>query len=435
MEGQVDAPNPIELFWEQHKKPILTVIVLILAGVAAFYGKRHYDTVQRNRAAARFAQVTGLNRLITGNAPSRVDQFLRLDDDLAKVNLPDLESYISDEAPGTQYQPWAIWVAAKCYLLQKDLDAAEAKLKELKASFGDHILCTTTTNPPQVREPVEEEGNGKKDKGKDENDPGKEPELKPPVAGSPVDQLLAAIQSNRKFEKEHPGLFAPKEPDGKVVELLLNNTKVTVQLYEQAAPGHITQFLKLVREGFYDGQKVYKIQRDPADSRQEREPQLLHLGLLKTKETDDTAEWDRAAAEPSKTTLDFPTTEEFKKLSFFPGILAVENEKDGKTSGERVFLAANDCAGSMDGDYVILGKVMGGLTDLQALVKDTSFTSGDEAKAGVGKPSEPIEISISVAGEEKKPPPKQPEKNENKDGDKNREKGGGDKNPNKQNGR
>jgi hypothetical protein len=71
MEGQVDAPNPIELFWEQHKKPILTVIVLILAGVAAFYGKRHYDTVQRNIAASRFAQVTGLNHLITGSRVER----------------------------------------------------------------------------------------------------------------------------------------------------------------------------------------------------------------------------------------------------------------------------------------------------------------------------------------------------------------------------
>jgi len=435
MEGQVDAPNPIELFWEQHKKPILTVVVLILAGVAAFYGKQHYDAVQRNIESARFAQVTGLSRLISGNAPSRVDQFLRLDDDLAKVSLPDLESYITEEAPGTQYQPWAIWVAAKCYLLQKDPDAAEAKLKKLKASFPDHILCTTTPNPPQVREPVEEEGNGKKDKGEDKNDPEKEPELKPPVAGSPVDQLLAAIQRNREFETQHPGLFVPKEPDGTVVELLLDNIKVTVRLYEQAAPGHVTQFLKLVREGFYDGQKVYKIQRDPTDSRQKREPQLLHLGLLKTKETDDTAEWDRAATEPSKTTLDFPTTEEFKKLSFFPGMLAVENEKDGKTSGERVFLAANDCAGAMDGDYVILGKVMGGLKDLQAMVEDTSFTSADEGKAGVGKPSEAIEISISVAGEEKKPPPKKTPPPNDPEKDKDRDQKGGDKDPNKQNGR
>ncbi len=134
----------------------------------------------------------------------------------------------------------------------------------------------------------------------------------------------------------------------------------------------------------------------PLDSKLKREPQLLHLGLAKTKETGDTAEWDKAAAEASQTTLDFPTTEAAKKLSFFPGMLAAQNEKDGKTSGERLFLAANDCAGAMDGNFVILGKVIRGLEDLQGMLKSTGFSSGDEANAGVGKPGTPLEISIVV---------------------------------------
>ena len=217
------------------------------------------------------------------------------------------------------------------------------------------------------------------------------------MAGSPVDRLLSNIAGNRKFREQHPTLFVAQEPDGAVVELLLNDTKVVVQLYKDAAPAHTSHFLKLVKEGFYNGQKVYKIQRDPADSLWKREPQLIHLGLAKTKETNDTTEWDLAAAQPSQTTLDFPTTDQLKKLSFFPGMLAVENAKDGKTSGERVFLTANDCASSMDGDYVILGRVLEeSREDLKALVADTGFSSGDEAKAGVGKPAEVIEISILV---------------------------------------
>lgn len=393
MEGQVSAPNPLELFWEQHKKTILTIGVLLMAGLAAFYLKQHYDTVQRNIAASVFQARTGLDQLITSATPTRTRQFLELDLDLAQVNLAELEAYIANEAKGTPYEPWAIWVAANCHLVQEDPKAAETTLSKLKSSFPDHVLCTTTSYPPQVRAPVEKD---KKKSDKDKPDPQEKPELEPPVAGSPVDRLLANIASNRKFRAEHPALFKPQEPDGEVVELLLNNTKVVVQLYKEAAPAHTSHFLKLVKDGFYNGQKVYKIQRDPADSRRKREPQLVHLGLAKTKETIDFTEWDKAAAEPSTTTLDFPTTEQLRKLSFFPGMLAVENVKDGKTSGERVFLTANDCASSMDGDYVILGKVMAGLEELQALVRDETFSSGDEAKAGVGKPGTPIDISITT---------------------------------------
>ena len=409
MEGQVDTPNPVELFWEQHQKAIMAVAMVVLLGVAALYAKRHYDAVQRNLVASRFAEVTGLSLILTQKTQGRWSMFIDLDAHLAKVDRADLESYIAKEAP-VECRPWAIWVSAKCHLLHAEPDQAESRLTKLKESFPDHILCALQVYPPQTRDPVEEEGNGKKDKDKPKNPRDEKPVLLPPVSGSPVDQLLASIRDNRKFQKEHPGLFVPVEPKGKVVELLLNNTKVVVQLYEQAAPKHVEHFLKLVREGFYDRQKVYKIQRDPVDAKQPREPQLIHLGLAKTKETGDTAEWDKAAAEASQTILDFPTTEAAKKLSFFPGMLAAENEKDGKVSGERVFLAANDCAGSMDGSFVILGKVISDITELQKLVtEEINFTSGDEAKVGVGKPSEPIEISIGVRGEAKQPPRKQEE--------------------------
>ncbi len=409
LEGQVHGPNPVELFWEQHRKTIMAVATVVLLGVAAFYVKRHYDAVQRNLVASRFSEVTGLSHIITEKGQGRWGMFTDLDAHLAKVDRADLESYVAKEAPG-ECLPSAMWVSAKCHLLHAELDQAESQLSELKKSFPDHILCAPQVYPPQTRDPIEEEGNGKKDKDKPKNPRDEKPVLQPPVAGSPVDQLLASIQSNRKFQQEHPGLFVPVEPKGKVVELLLNNTKVVVQLYEQAAPKHTKHFLKLVREGFYDRQKVYKIQRDPVDAKQPREPQLIHLGLAKTKETGDTAEWDKAAAEASQTILDFPTTEAAKKLSFFPGMLAAENEKDGKVSGERVFLAANDCAGSMDGSFVILGKVISDITELQTLVtQEINFTSGDEAKVGVGKPSEPIEISISVQGEVKERPKKKEE--------------------------
>jgi len=394
MEGQVAAPNPLELFWEQHKKPILAVGLVLLAGVAAFYLKRHYDTVQRNLAASRFHFVTGLDQLITSATPSRTRQFLELDLDLAQVNLAELDDYIANEAKGTLYEPWAIWVAANSQLAQGDPKDAEARLNKLKGSFPKHVLCSKTDYPPQVRIPVEKDKDKKK-ADEDKPDPQEKPDLKPPGAGSPVERLLLTIASNRKFREQHLTLFEAPKPDGAVVDLLLNDTKVVVRLYKEAAPAHTSHFLKLVKDGFYNGQKVYKIQKDPADSRRQREPQLLHLGLAKTKETNDTTEWDRAAVEPSKTTLDFPTTEQLKKLSFFPGMLAVENEKDGKTSGERVFLTANDCASSMDGDYVILGKVVSGLEELQDLVRTAGFTSGDEDKAGVGKPATAIEISIT----------------------------------------
>lgn len=400
LEGQVTAPNPLELFWEQHRKLILTVGFVVLAAVAAYYLKERYDTEQRNIKAAYFHEVTGLDRLITNPAPSRMRQFTELDLDVSRVNLSQLDAYIADEARGTPYEPWALWAAANAHLVHHNAEAAEARLRQLKASFPDHILCAPSSYPPQVRTPADTDKDSKDKKGKQGKKEGKEtddePELAPPLAGSPVDRLLETIARNREFREQHPSLFEATEPDGPVVELLLGTTKVTVRLYKEAAPEHVQNFVKLVKDGFYNGQRVYRIQRDPQDSQQKREPQLLYFGLAKTKETDDITEWDRAASESSQTLLDFPTNKQHENLSFFPGMLAAQKEKDGKTSGERLFLTANDCASSLDGDYVILGKVVGGLKELQLLLEGTSFSSGDEAKAGIGRPGSDIEISASV---------------------------------------
>ena len=61
MQGQVDAPNPLELFWEQHQRKVKIAAFVAVLIIAAVWGKQYWNTLQRNKEAAAFAELLGLD--------------------------------------------------------------------------------------------------------------------------------------------------------------------------------------------------------------------------------------------------------------------------------------------------------------------------------------------------------------------------------------
>jgi cyclophilin family peptidyl-prolyl cis-trans isomerase len=74
--------------------------------------------------------------------------------------------------------------------------------------------------------------------------------------------------------------------------------------------------------------------------------------------------------------------------------VAAEQEKDGKSSGRRFFITANDCAGQYDGDYVIFGRVIRGGQHIQDIVSGDMLDETEE-NAGEGRPVEDIQVVSS----------------------------------------
>ena len=80
-----------------------------------------------------------------------------------------------------------------------------------------------------------------------------------------------------------------------------------------------------------------------------------------------------------------------KNLSFFPLMVAAEQEKEGKSSARRFFIAVNDCAADYDGEYVIFGRVIRGGEHITNIAQQDL---GDVAEdnAGEGRPGNELKV-------------------------------------------
>ncbi len=400
IEGQITAPNPIELFWEKNKRTVNALLVVLLLALVGNYGYRFWKQQQVNAEWSRFAKATKLDAGYTtdGAFASILDnpqyrmQFMNLylenvqtelttkmAQAIKETSISDLDKLIR-ERQGTAVEPLVIWIAANRAYLNDDWQGARTHLKDLQARFPEHFLCQSTDYPPQFRTDLNE--------GKEPAKDGKKP--KPNLAevqkGSLAAKLLAQVDANEKFRAEQKRLYAFEEPDPKPIITLevegLGNIKI--RLYSKLAPKHCEQFVKNIEEKFYEGQRIDEIRRRATGISVTSDAALeFHLGLANSKE-DDRTKWIK---EPGKK-LDW----EENSLSHFPGMVAAEAESEGKSSGERIWINANDCAGQRDGDRVIFGRVVEGLEIVERIV-DQPFATEAEGQSGAGKPRDNIRIS------------------------------------------
>ncbi len=268
------------------------------------------------------------------------------DEGFGSVSVPsasiigDVANQVSDSSAG----PWAKALEVGKRLRDDDLAGARAALDELKTNWPDHAL---------VRDPLFAR--------KGEDGPARS-------LANHVNSTVAALEA---WKEAHPFLFQqPALPaDAPRVRLNTSAGSMVVGLYEEYAPEHAANFLKLCKEGFYDGTKFHRVIADF----------MIQAGdpNSKTEESDENT-WGQGGP-------GFTLEPEVGSVWHFKGALAAAaTMAGGPTSGSQFYIVTGaDGRHELDGDYTVFGMLLEG--------EDVAATIEGGAVLG-DKPQEPVTI-------------------------------------------
>lgn len=415
MEGQLQGPSRLELFWENTKKVVYAGVAAAAVAITIHYAWQYKIRRDRSEAWTQLATKSGLEKGYGSPASnwSFLEPMIRRD---PKTGVQWLTSYFmgadaalvgslreqieaSDEAglkalaSGADARaPLALWALGHRAYAKSDFDGATAHFDDLKRRFPEHFLCKETAYPVQWRDEVPKPKEKAEDKDKSKPEPAT---LQPAKAGSEVGRVLEQIAAEKKFRAEHSEFFVAPEPDSPetLVFEIENAGTIKVKLYASRAPKHAARLLELARAdgGWWVGQRVHQIEREGSTpSFNGVHPSHFTIGWPSTKEEDRTKWKQEDPQEANK--LDW----EDSGVSTFPGMLSVESAGSGKSQVERLVFNADDEARQADGTRVVVGRVVEGLDVIRRIV-DSEFADDAGAQSGRGRPQESFKVkSIRV---------------------------------------
>ena len=123
-----------------------------------------------------------------------------------------------------------------------------------------------------------------------------------------------------------------------------NGGQVTIELWPDVAPNHVKNFVDLSKQGFYDGQRVHRV--EPKFVVQFGDP------ASKTKPMTDPAMGTGGSGKNLKA--------EFNKKPFDRGVLGMARTNDPDSASSQVYLMLGD-AHFLNGQYTAFGKVTKGM--------------------------------------------------------------------------
>jgi cyclophilin family peptidyl-prolyl cis-trans isomerase len=123
-----------------------------------------------------------------------------------------------------------------------------------------------------------------------------------------------------------------------------NGGQVTIELWPDVAPNHVKNFVDLAKAGFYDGQRVHRV--EPKFVVQFGDPQS------KTKPIDAPGMGTGGSGKTLKA--------EFNKKPFDRGVLGMARTQDPDSASSQVYLMLGD-AHFLNGQYTAFGKVSKGM--------------------------------------------------------------------------
>jgi cyclophilin family peptidyl-prolyl cis-trans isomerase len=135
---------------------------------------------------------------------------------------------------------------------------------------------------------------------------------------------------------------ASKAPS--LVMTMENGGQVVIELWPDVAPNHVKNFVDLAKSGFYDGQRVHRV--EPKFVVQFGDP------ASKTKPMDDPAMGTGGSGKKLKA--------EFNKKPFDRGVLGMARTQDPDSASSQVYLMLGD-AHFLNGQYTAFGKVTKGM--------------------------------------------------------------------------
>jgi peptidyl-prolyl cis-trans isomerase B (cyclophilin B) len=120
--------------------------------------------------------------------------------------------------------------------------------------------------------------------------------------------------------------------------------QITLEFFSQDAPRHVENFLALARKGFYDGQRVHRV--EPGFVVQFGDPQSKTLPM----------------DHPAMGTGDpgYKIKAEFNNRKFERGVLGMARSQHPDSAGSQVYIMLGD-APSLNGKYTAFGRVVKGM--------------------------------------------------------------------------
>jgi peptidyl-prolyl cis-trans isomerase B (cyclophilin B) len=142
---------------------------------------------------------------------------------------------------------------------------------------------------------------------------------------------------------------------------------MVVRFWPDKAPKHVRNFIKLSKEGFYDGTKFHRVIKDF----------MIQGGCPNTKEG--------ATGRPGTGSPGYTVPAEFNKdIRHVKGVLSMARSSDPNSAGCQFFVCHGD-ASSLDGSYSAFGTLDAGYDTLEKIV-NVRVEPND-----MGEPSSPVE--------------------------------------------
>lgn len=239
---------------------------------------------------------------------------------------------VAERVHTTDAAAWGLFMAAKGAAEKRDYDFALSTLAALKAGYPDHALLTEQL-------PLGKDG----------------------ALMSSFALLEQRVKAQQAWVASHPGLFANPEPPADAPRVRLNTDKgaITILLYPNLAPKHVENFLKLCREGYYNGTKFHAVRRGS----------WIRGGDPNSKEAD-TAKWGEGGP-------GYGIDTETNELRHFSGYLSMW-KKPGETqsSGSQFVLTTGDVH-ALDAQQVVFGKITDGM-QTATQIEASPLTPGTE---------------------------------------------------------
>lgn len=167
---------------------------------------------------------------------------------------------------------------------------------------------------------------------------------------------------------------------GEVAVLKTNYGTIVIEFYHKDAPRHVSNFKELVKEGFYDGQKVFRVVKNKSN------PVAIQAGDPNTI-SGDPSSWGMGQPGQRTVPAEFSGT-----LRHERGVVSAARKADDPDSATSQFFICASSYPQWDGQYSIFGRVVKGMNVVDAIARAPLFRNTD-------RPLDPVVIERAyIAG-------------------------------------
>ena len=223
---------------------------------------------------------------------------------------------------------WAKYIEASVRNESGDPDGAQAALAQLKSEHPEHILNTMSYAAGDTSETV-------------------------------VERMDSNIKAAAAWKAQHPSLFENPAPAGgsKRVRMTTTEGSIVLELYENEAPEHTANFLKLCSEGFYNETKFHRVIAN-----------FMIQGGDPNSKGIEVDTWGQGGP-------GYKVDREENELKHFVGYLAAAKMGGEVQSSGSQFYITTGPAHHLDGQHVVFGKVVEGMETVR-IVESAVITPG-----------------------------------------------------------